>query len=110
MHKEETAATSHQKRAGRRDSKGEDTADGLPIFDAGGQPLFQIPGGGVASAIGTVADINPTNGVPRGATGADIPQPPLLVRINALVAHATATATATATTIANLLQSLIGSQ
>jgi hypothetical protein len=47
-------------------------ADGLPIFDAAGQPLFQIPGGGVASAIGTMANINPTNGVPRDATGADI--------------------------------------
>jgi hypothetical protein len=63
--------------------------------------LFQIPGGGVASPIGTVADINPTNGVPRDAAGADIPQPPLLVQVNALVAHATATATATATAIAN---------
>jgi hypothetical protein len=71
-------------------------ADGLPIFDAAGQPLFQTPGGGVANSIGTVIDINPINGVPRDALGADISQPPLLMRVNALVAHATATVTATA--------------
>jgi hypothetical protein len=76
-------------------------ADGLPIFDAAGQPLLQIPGGGMAKANGTKADINPTNGVPRDATGVDIPQPPLLVRVSALVAQATATAAATATAIAN---------
>jgi hypothetical protein len=66
--------------------------DGLPIYDVAGQQLFQV-GSVVTDAAGVVADINPANGIPRDANGADIPQPPQLTRVNDLMANAVARAT-----------------
>jgi hypothetical protein len=50
----------------------------------------------VVDAAGNAADINPANGLPRDATGNDIQQPNQLIRVNHLIAHATASATAAA--------------
>jgi hypothetical protein len=36
--------------------------DGLPIYDAAGQPLYRTPMGAVADAAGNLVDVNPANG------------------------------------------------
>lgn len=69
--------------------------NGMPIYNAAGQPLYQDTNGVIVDAAGQVTAVNPTTGLPTDTNGDDISQPPTVVRINALVAH-TATTAATA--------------
>jgi hypothetical protein len=70
--------------------------NGLPIYNANGQPLYQDANGVIMDATGQVATINPTTELPTDTAGNDIPQPPTMVRINALVAHTATTAVTSA--------------
>jgi hypothetical protein len=58
--------------------------DGLPIYDAAGQPLYRTPMDAVADAAGNLVDVNPAHGHPRDEEGKYIVQPPQMTRINTL--------------------------
>jgi hypothetical protein len=76
--------------------------NGLPIYNANGQPLYQDANGVIMDATGQVATINPTTELPTDTAGNDIPQPPTMVQINALVAHTATTIVTSAISTASV--------